>query len=85
MTPEILPVSDLGGFLSLPIHVPVSQTLLVLVFGLVVALWAVMTVIYLYHWRKFPYGRVLLRRVERLYLGVSAVLVVLALSGIIAL
>ena len=85
MAPEVLPVSDLGGFLSLPLAVSVSQTMLVLIFGLAVALWAVMTVIYLYHWRRFPYGQVLLRRVERLYLGASAVIIVLALGGIIGL
>jgi len=85
MAPDVLPVSDVGRFLSLPLSVSVSQTLLVLVFGLAIALWAVMTVIYLYHWRKFPYGKVALRRIEFLYLSVSVVLIVLALGGILAL
>jgi hypothetical protein len=87
MTPDVLPAvtPDWSALVSLPLRVSVSQTILILVFALVVVFWAIMTVIFIYHWRRFPYGKVFLGRIEWLYLGVSAVLILLALGGIVAI
>ena len=85
MTPEVLPALDFGAALSFPLAVSVSPTILALAFALVVAFWAVMTVIYMYHWRRFPYGKEVLRKLERVYLIVSSVIIVLALGGMFAL
>ena len=89
MTPEpfAYPAAlDAGSLSSLfPLEVSVSHTLLVALFALSVVFWAVMTVIFLYHWRRFPFGVTTLRWVERGYLGVSGLFILLALGGVFAL
>lgn len=85
MTPEVIPATAFGTILSFPLQVSVSETALILAVTITVAFWTVMTMIYLYHWRKFPYDQTVLRRLERLYLFVSASLILLALGGMFAL
>ena len=83
MEPELLPsvIPDFSALASLPVRLSVSPALLLLVFALVIAFWGVMTAMFLYHWRRFPYDKPLLRTGERIYLSVSAVLIAVALFG----
>lgn len=83
MEPQLLPsgIPDFSAHLSLPVRLTVSPLLLVLAFVLTVAFWGVMTAIFIYHWRRFPYDKPLLRAGERLYLSVSIVLIAVALFG----
>lgn len=76
-------VPDLSAALSFPLHFAVSLHVLVLAFALVVVFWGVFTAIFIYHWRRFPYDRPLLRNGERLYLSVSLILIIIALGGLI--
>lgn len=80
--PDITP--DIARIFTLPLRFSIPPHILVLVFAVVVAFWAVMTVIFLYHWRKFPYDKPFLKAGEMIYLSGSAVFILIALGGIVA-
>ncbi len=85
MPPEIPAfVPDITAVLTLPLQFSIPSHILVLAFALVMAFWGVMTAIFIYHWRRFPYDKPLLRAGERLFISVSVVLIVIALGGIVA-
>jgi glucan phosphoethanolaminetransferase (alkaline phosphatase superfamily) len=81
--PGIFPGIDVTAALKLPLRFSVSSDILLLAFALVVVFWGVMAAIFIYHWRRFPYDRPLLRAGERLFISVSIVLIVVALGGIV--
>ena len=80
--PDIVP--DITAVLTFPLHFSIPPHILVLLFAAVVSFWAVMTVIFLYHWRRFPYDKPFLRVGELTFLYGSAVFIVIALGGIVA-
>ena len=84
MPPEIPAfVPDITAVITLPLQFSIPSHILVLAFALVGAFWATMTVIYLYHWRRFPYDKPFLKMGERIYVAGSVVCIVIALGGII--
>lgn len=80
--PDITP--DITAILTFPLRFSIPPHILVLVFAVVVSFWAVMTVIFLYHWRKFPYDKPFLKAGEMIYFSGSAVFILIALGGIVA-
>lgn len=82
--PGFVPGVDVTSVISFPLRFSVPSHILVLVFALVVVFWGVMATIFIYHWRKFPYDRPLLRAGERLFLSVSIILIIIALGGVIS-
>ena len=74
---------DITAMLTFPLSFSVPSHILVLAFALMVVCWGIFASIFIYHWRKFPYDKPLLRAGERLFLAVSFVLIIAALSGII--
>jgi hypothetical protein len=84
MSPEIPAiVPEITAVLSLPLQFAIPPHILVLAFALVVVFWGVMTAIFIYHWRRFPYDKPLLRAGERLFISLSVVLILIALGGIV--
>jgi len=84
MPPEIPAfVPDFTATFTLPLQFSVPSHILVLAFSLVVVFWGVMTAIFIYHWRRFPYDKPLLRAGERLFISFSLILILIALGGIV--
>ena len=71
-------LADIGG---LPLTFELSTTALLALLLLVAIFWAALSVVLIYHWRKFPYEAATFRRVERWYVFGSAVFFVAALAG----
>jgi hypothetical protein len=76
--PDLL--SELG---SLPVTVQLSPAVLSILVALGAVFVAALSVMLVYHWRRFPYEHDLFRRVESLYLTGVALLLGVALVGII--
>lgn len=84
MPPEIPDfVPDFTATFTLPLQFSIPSHILVLAFALVVVFWGVMTAIFIYHWRRFPYDKPLLRGGERLFVSFSMILILIALGGIV--
>ena len=75
---------DLGSsLLSLPIHIEISQLILVVLTMLVSIFAAAVSVILVYHWRRFPFEHAIFLAAERAFLIGVGVLVAIAFVGII--
>ena len=82
--PTYLPDFGAAG-LNLPLRLSASPELVVLAFALTVVFWGVMAAIFIYHWRRFPFDRKRLVFGERLFFSVSAVVILVALGGVLTL
>ena len=85
-TPTVPPanVPELSQiFGGLPLQVGFSRSALLVVFLLVIVFFAAMSVIFVYHWRRFPYERNVFEMVENLYFTVSVILLLTSLVGIL--
>ena len=80
--PVIAPdlANALGGF---PFHFDFSPLAMGIVLALVAIFFAVVTVVLVYHWRRFPFDQEVFDRVERWYFVVSGVLLAVSLIGIL--
>ncbi len=77
-TPDFL--TAWGGF---PVRVELSPLVLAVFLALAGIFVASVTVILIYHWRRFPFEHEVFRWVERVYLLGTLVLLGLALFGIL--
>lgn len=72
-----------GSLSSLPIHVE-SSPLVLVIFTLLVGIFiAAVSVVLIYHWRRFPFEHDLFRAAERFYLAGVAILFTVAVVGIL--
>ena len=71
----------LGGF---AVQLDFSPMALGIILALVAIFFATVTVILVYHWRRFPYDQAVFDSVERVYVIVSAVLLAVSILGILA-
>jgi hypothetical protein len=69
-----------GAHLSGPVPVELAPIGLAVIIMLASAFFAAVSVILVYHWRRFPYEQEVFHRVERLYFFVSFVLLGLAIT-----
>lgn len=69
-----------GGF---PVHIELSPFVLVVLLVLVGVFMAAISVIFVYHWRRFPFERGLFHWVERVYFLGVLVLLAIAVGGIL--
>ena len=86
MTPTVptIPGSAADGIaLMLPIRLELSPLALAVVLVLAAIVFGVMSVIFVYHWRRFPYEQEVFGRVEKLYFVVSLALLAAGLAGIL--
>jgi hypothetical protein len=67
--PSVLGGGDMGAISlpGLPVLVEVSPAALVVLFVLVALYAAALTVVLVYHWRRFPFEHELFKNVERFY------------------
>lgn len=85
-TPTVSPVSIqslsnlFGGF---PLQLELSRVALLVLLLLVSVFFAALSVIFVYHWRRFPYEQAVFSRVEHLYFSVSIIFLAVALFGIV--
>jgi len=79
-TPDL--ITGLGAF---PVTVQLSPAVLAVLTALAAVFVAALSVMLVYHWRRFPYEHDLFRRVERLYLVGVAALLAVAVVGIITI
>lgn len=83
-TVPVLPVPDLSSALGgLPLRFELSPVALAVVLALAGIFFAVVSVVLVYHWRRFPFEQDVFDRVERWYFGVSSLLIGLAVLAII--
>jgi membrane protein implicated in regulation of membrane protease activity len=81
-TPAV-PASDLSAvFGGLPLQFELSPFALIIIMALVLIFFAVVSVVLIYHWRRFPFEHQTFHRVERLYEVVSIILVTLAVGAL---
>jgi|GEM_PF-5650740 len=73
----------LGSWASFPMRVEVSSLVLVVLTVLVGIFIAAVTVILLYHWRRFPFELETFRSAERIYLMGVTILLAIAVIGIL--
>jgi hypothetical protein len=79
-TVPVIPQSDLAGALGgFPVTLDLSPIALIIVLLLAGLFFATISVIMVYHWRRFPYEKMVFDRVERWYFRVSAVLLAVSL------
>lgn len=75
-TVPVIPQSDLAGALGgFPLTLDLSPIALMIVLLLAGLFFAAISVIMVYHWRRFPYERTVFDRVERWYFRVAGLLV----------
>lgn len=75
---------DLPGVLtSLPLRIEISQTILLVLVVLVGILVAAISVMLVYHWRRFPFEHALFRTSERVYTAGVILLLCAAAFGIL--
>ena len=78
-TVPVMSGGDLTTFLGgLPLHFELSQAALAIALALVGILFATVSVVLIYHWRRFPFEQEVFARVERLYFLVATVLLVMS-------
>ena len=87
-TPSVpaLPVPShvsLGSFSGASFHVTFDPVILTVLLALVGIFVAMLSVMLIYHWRKFPFEHDLFRRVEHWYLFGVFVLFAVAVVGIL--
>jgi H+/Cl- antiporter ClcA len=74
---------SLGSFSGVSFHVTFDPVILTVLLALVGIFVAMLSVMLIYHWRKFPFEQDLFRRVERGYLLGIFVLCTTAVVGIL--
>jgi len=70
--------------LTVPLRFDLSPLGLGIVFVLVCILFATVSLVLIYHWRRFPYEQEVFDRVEKIYLIVAAVLMAVSVVAILA-
>lgn len=84
--PRIAPagVSEFtNSWASLPLSIEISPLVLVVLTVLAGIFIAAMTVVLIYHWRRFPFEHEIFRTAERVYLGGVVVFLAVAVVGIL--
>jgi tellurite resistance protein TehA-like permease len=80
-SPLSLPsLSNLSG--NFPLRLELSPEALLVLFLVAGVFFAAMSVIFVYHWRRFPYEQEIFNRVEVLYFGVASALLAIAFISI---
>lgn len=74
----------LASWGNLPIQLEVSPVVLAVLLALVGVFVAIVSVVLMYHWRRFPFEHDTFRWAERIYLAGTAVLLGLAVLGVLA-
>ena len=83
-TPQPSPflIPDFSGLGVFPLTAEISPAVLTVLVALVGIFVAALTVMLMYHWRRFPFEHDLFRRVERLYFFGVVLLLGAAVIGI---
>jgi len=90
VSPSVPPISaaglpDLTGALgSFPISIELSSLVLVVLTVLVGIFIGAVSVVLIYHWRRFPFEHDIFRTAERVYLSGVALMLVGVVIGILA-
>jgi len=72
----------LGALFQFPVRITLDPVVLTVLLALVGIFVATLSVMLIYHWRRFPYETDLFARVERWYLAGVFVLLAVAVLGI---
>lgn len=72
--------SILAGF---PLQVDLSPIALAVVLVLVCILFAAVSIVLVYHWRRFPFEQEVFDRVEKVYMLVSGILLAISVLAIV--
>ena len=72
-----------GSLMSFPVTIEASPLVLAVLTSLAGVFIAIMTVVLVYHWRRFPFEHEIFRTAERIYLGGVAVFLAIAVVGIL--
>lgn len=85
--PEVPAVQSpdlLASWGSLPVAVEVSPLVLAVLLAIVGVFVAAVSVVLMYHWRRFPFEHATFRWAERIYLLGVTVLLLAAVAGVLA-